>query len=326
VESVAGDVADGAVEVRFRLLPSERILYTLLFSRLCQVVTGFGGVLVALSLAPAIADWQWVLLFPGLAFLSAFLWLPLSARMNALERRYRATKDSLEWSVAQFGRGSAGWSSFRRARRLAGALVLERHDIGPLVIPLRVFGPGQLAEFERLVHAGLTSDDSARSVVPRDAGEPVLSFRMQPPDFWKLVGIRATESNFIVPVLLGVAGLLVAVLVASGGDLGVAVFFVVLAAWVGFMPWTGALAVTFIGRRFIRPYDIASYRTGYRTVGTPESWTPWSAFARAKETPDGLCLYLGRAGHHVHLWTSGLTDADRAVLRSLLSDAGLPTT
>ena len=320
---MADDVVDEAGEVGFRLRLSESFRYMLLFSRACRVLTIFGFVLVAASFVPALVDRQALLLGPGLVFAPAFIWLPLLAAVNPPERRYRVTKDSFEWSLQGHGGGRSSWASFRAARRYAGSLMLERRDRGPIAIPLRVFGPGQLTEFERLVQAGLTSGGSAGSVVPSDAGERVVSFRMQTPGFWKLVGIRTAESEFIVPVLVGAAGLVSAVFLASGGDMELAAPVGVVAIFAGSMPLTGALAVTFIGRRLIRPYDVAVYPAGYRSVGTTESWTPWKAFASATETPDGLCLLTGRSKHHVHLWTKGLTRSELSLLRSVLRDVEL---
>jgi hypothetical protein len=146
---------------------------------------------------------------------------------------------------------------------------------------------------------------------------------MQPPGFWKLVGIRTAESAFIVPVLVGAAGLLSSGFLASGGDMALAIPVGVVAVFAGSMPFTGALAATFIGRRLLRPHDIAVYTAGYRSVGTTESWTPWKSFASATERPDGLCLLTGRSRHHVHLWTKGLARTDLSLLRSVLRDVEL---
>lgn len=321
---VEGREVVGAVEVRFRFRPLERMLYTLLFSRTSQVFTAVGAALVALSFLPAVVEFQWVLLSFGVPGLLACIWLPYSTNLKAIERSYMATVDGLGWRAEDNGSGLAGWRAFRGASHVVGALVLKQQAAcPPIIIPLRAFGPGELGGFERVLNAGLASNAAPSGVVPLGVGEPLLSFQTAPPRFWRFVRVRAGEVGAAVPLLGSVASLLLALVFASGGDVAWAVGYGALAALFVSSPWSLALFMTVAGRGALRPFDLYIYLAGYRTVGTFESWTPWSTFSKAQESPDGLVLFVGRSRRHVHLWTARLTEAERELLHSLLCEAHL---
>jgi hypothetical protein len=291
---------------------------------MCQVFTVVGAVTVAVSSLPAAGVFQSVLFWVGMPGLLAAIWLPYATRVKAIERVYRPAADGLEWEAEEYGAGRAAWPTFRGAKHVAGALVLRQQPgCPPIIIPLRVFGPEQLADFERAVNAGLSSGARHGGVLPLDAGEPIFSFQSAPPRFWRFVRIRAAEIGVALPMGLGIACLLAAFALAIGGESAWAICYGVLATLAISAPWTLATLVTAAGRRALRPFEIHVYPAGYRVVGAFESWTPWSAFGKAQETPDGLVLFPGRSRRHVHLWTAGLTEADQALLHSVLGEAHL---
>jgi hypothetical protein len=322
VTGVGKDKADHAVEVRFRFHPGERILYTLLFVRLCQILTAVGAIVVAISFVPAAATFQPALLALGVPLLLGCIWQPYATKLKSLERSYKATSDGLAWHLEDYGGAVTPWPGFRGYRHFAGALLLEQRACPALPIPLRAFGPGQLAEFEQLVDAGLSSDAPAQ-VVPSDAGAPLFSFQTQPPRFWQLVRIRAAEMDIRVLILLVWACVLMAAAMVSGGEVAPAIAVLVMALVVASAPWTVALIATAAGRRALQACEVVVYRAGYRAVGEFEGWVSWASFGKAHETPDGLVLYMGRSRNHVHLWTTSLTDSQREVLRSVLREADL---
>ncbi len=321
-----GGVADrdssGSVAVRFRFRPYERILFTLLLSTACQVFTFVGAVLATVSFLPVAGEFQWLLLWIGILGLSSCVWQPYTTKLKAVERSYRATIDGFEWDIEDSGTGRTGWQAFRGARHFAGALLLKQQvNCPPITIPLRAFGAEQLATFEGLLYGGIASGAASGAVVPSGSGEPLFSFQTQPPSFWKYVRIRATEVGVATTFLLAGGCLVVGFLFAIGGSPEAGISFGALAVFVAFAPWVIALLVTARGRRALRPVDIYVYQAGYHVAGDFESWTPWSTFKRGREERDALVLFVGRSRGHVHLWTTGLPEAQRAVLRSLVSQA-----
>ena len=313
----------GEVRVRFRFRPIERIVFTLLFDGLCRFLTVAGAVLVAISFLPGVAGFRPVLFWLGAPWVVGCVWQPYLGKIKSVEMSYTATTAGFEWEIEDSGQGRAGWRAFRGTRHVAGALLLQQ-QVGcpPIYIPSHAFGPGQRDEFDRLLRAGLSSNGPAVDVVPTDAGDPLLSFRTRPPDYWTFVRIRANEVNIAATALLAGIWLVLAVVSASEGSREWAIGLIAMAAFAVALPWIGSIIA--VASRCARlGYEVVVYRAGYRTIGVIDDWAPWTRYDRAVETPESFTLYLAGRRRHVHIWTEVLTEAEREHLRSVLAKAHL---
>jgi hypothetical protein len=310
------------VRVRFRFRPYERMVYTLLFGRLCQVLTIVGAVLIAFSFVPAPSGYAPIFLVLGLGWLLGFVWQPYAEKLKSVRRSYTATAEGFAWDIEDYGTGKADWRAFGGSRRFIGALLLEQPDCPPIVIPRRALAPGQLEVFERLAQAGCSSDVAHGDLVPPGAGEPALSFEAPSPGFGSLVRIKFGELGPSLLLAAGFFGVLTVLYALAGfGELAVGM------AALGVVVATTPVPVVLIGM-IRRPRDAAVFRvtiypSGYALSGPQQSWVPWTTFGRAAETRDAVVLHIGRSRNHVHLWTATLTNRERLVLRSVLAGAGL---
>jgi hypothetical protein len=319
------------VEVRFRLRPPERILYSLLFWRPYRVFALLGLMAFALGFVPVFGDARILIAACGAFFITGFAWLPFAISPRARERRIVATADSVLVEVEGVGGGPIDWRSFRELRRTAGALVLGFGSGNSVFIPLRAFGPGHLEAFESLASSGMTSRTN-RSIVPAEAGEPMLSYRYK-------VGLRrylldrgfelGARPALFVGLAMVVVGLVAPGMDATASDPGAAIVAcgVLLAA----LPWAVVLAFSLVAgpRRMLtgsrEVAGIEAYRTGYlSTAARAAAWTPWASFGSARMRGDEIVFRVGETSLHCHFPIGPLAPDERVRLREILAQAGIP--